>query len=176
MRLATVLTLLALLTAGLSSAATLEKLSLVDMSQKATAVVRAQVLDSHGQQHGALIYTHYRLQISEWWKGTGPATLDVVVPGGVAGGMRQTFSGSPKLSAGAEHVLFLWKSPSGLTHIVGLTQGLFHVEKDSSGELMATRGATNSTMVDRAGGRLVPDEPVRYRLNDLRQQVVGGAR
>jgi hypothetical protein len=171
MRVLIVFACLALLSAIPVSAATLEKLTLDDMALKSTTVVRVRVLDSYVQQHGALLYTHYRVQASEWWKGSGPATLDVVVPGGTLSGIRQSISGAPKLAAGSDHVLFLWKSPRGLTHILGLSQGLFDVAKNAAGETVATRAASTERIIDRSSGRTVADEPLTFRLSDLRQRV-----
>jgi hypothetical protein len=152
-------------------AATLQKLTLGDMSQKSTAIVRARVLSSYAQQHGSIIYTHYRIQVSEWWKGSGATALDVVVPGGLAGGLRQTFSGAPQLPSGGEHVLFLWTGSGGLTHIIGLSQGLFKVQRDANGEIMARRAASTETMLDPASGRSVGDEALTFHLSDLHQRV-----
>lgn len=152
-------------------AATLQKLTLGDMSQKSSAIVRARVLSSHAQQHGSIIYTHYRIQVSEWWKGSGAPALDVVVPGGLAGGLRQTISGAPQLPSGDELVLFLWTGPSGRTHIIGLSQGLFKVQRDADGQIMATRAASTETMLDPASGRSVGDEALTFRLSDLHQRV-----
>lgn len=151
-------------------AATLSKLSLDDMTQRSTAIVRARVLGSSAAAHGNLIYTHYRLQVSEHWKGTQAVELDVVVPGGVAGGLRQSFAGTPQLTQGAEYLLFLWTSPGGLTHVMGLTQGLMNLQTDSTGQLMAVRGASTETMLD-STGQSVRDEPFSMRLTDLRARV-----
>ncbi len=151
-------------------AATLEQLTLDDMIQKSTAIVRAQVVSSYAAAHGSLIYTHYRLQVADSWKGPQAGSLDVVVPGGAAGGFRQTFSGAPALSQGSEYVLFLWTGPSGLTHIMGLTQGLFSLRRDASGETVAWRAASAEPMLD-AAGRLVHDQPLELRLKDLRGRI-----
>ena len=104
-------------------AATLQQLSMDQMTQSATAIVRARVTGSSASFTGSTIYTHYTLQISETWKGT-PGT-DVMLPGGVSGRYRQSFPGIPALQTGSEYVLFLWKSSTtGITHIIGLNQGI----------------------------------------------------
>jgi hypothetical protein len=151
-------------------AATLSKLSLDEMTQRSTAIVRARVLGSSAAAHGNLIYTHYRLQASERWKGTAATELDVVVPGGVAGGFRQTFAGAPHLTEGSEYVFFLWTSQAGLTHIIGLSQGLLNLQTDQTGELTAVRGASGEVMLD-GTGKTVRDEPFSMRLTDLRTRV-----
>jgi hypothetical protein len=156
-------------------AATLEKLSLDEMAQKSTAIVRGRVLSSYSAQHGPLIYTHYRVQISETWKGAAAADVDVVVPGGAVRGLRQTFSGAPVLAPNDEYVLFLWTGASGLTRVIGLTQGMFSVTKGASGEALAVRPAAAEAMIDRATGRPVRDEGLTLRIGDLRQHVAASA-
>ena len=80
---------------GSAAAATLQQLSLDQMTQSATAIVRARVTGSSASFTGSTIYTHYKLQISETWKGApGP---EVMIPGGTAGGYRQSFPGVPAL-------------------------------------------------------------------------------
>jgi hypothetical protein len=151
-------------------AATLERLSLEEMSLKSSAIARVRVLDSYAATHGSNIYTHYRVQVVERWKGSDQPEWDVVVLGGAAGGLRQSFSGAPKLTAGREYLLFLWQSPSGLNHIIGFSQGVFDIQRGQSGETLAVRAAASEQMLDSAG-RPVRDRVVRLTLSDLRQRV-----
>ena len=53
---------------------------------------------------------------------------------------------------------------------VGLSQGLFDVQRDQAGGLVALRAASTETMLD-AAGRLVRDEPLRLKFEDLRGRV-----
>ncbi|MGO9094595.1 MAG: hypothetical protein ACLQGV_05175 [Bryobacteraceae bacterium] len=172
---------LALSLAILLPAATLQRLSLDDLAQKSTAIVRVRALDSYAAQSNSIIYTHYRLQVVEWWKGSGGEAAEVVTPGGVVGASKQVFSGAPQLVMGGDYVLFLWKGPSGLTHIVGLSQGLFKVGRDANGQVVATREASAGPMLDPATGQAVGDRAASYSLSDLRQRVgaaiaTGGAK
>jgi hypothetical protein len=168
-----------LLAIGLQ-AATLESLSLDDMIQKSTAIVRGRVTTSYSTRQGSLIYTHYRVEVSGRWKGAEAAVMDVVVPGGSLGALRQTFSGAPKLAPGSDYLLFLWRGPSGLNHVIGLSQGVFDVQRDASGEAVAFRPATSELMLD-SSGQTVRDQAMRFRLKDFRARVTrtltpGGAR
>jgi len=153
-----------------AAAATLLRLELDEMIDKSTAIVRGQVAGSWARFHGPVIYTHYRIRVLERWKGTEASEIDVVVPGGVTGGLRQVFPGAPKLEDGNEYILFLWTGMSGLTNIMGLTQGLFDVHHDIAGGVFAARAATSESMLD-AAGRLVKDEPLRIRFEDLRGRI-----
>ena len=103
--------------------ATLEQLSLDDMIQKSTAIVRGSVALSRTEASGPVIYTHYIVRVTENFKGNSQGAVDVAVPGGTANNMRQTFPGSPQFKIGDDYVFFLWTGRSGLTQIIGLTQG-----------------------------------------------------
>jgi hypothetical protein len=153
-----------------ATAATLQRLELDEMIQKSTGIVRGRVADTGARLHGSVIYTHYRVQVLENWKGAEAVELDVVIPGGIANGLRQVFPGAPRLEAGKEYVLFLWTGASGLTNIIGLSQGVFDVHRDIAGGVFAARAATSETMLD-ADGRLVRDEAVRMRFEELRGRI-----
>ncbi|MGB9605813.1 MAG: hypothetical protein ACP5U2_15090 [Bryobacteraceae bacterium] len=171
MRTACLATLVAGITAWVAPATTLERLSLEEMAAKATSIIRGRVTTSWCAARGPLIYTHYKVQVIESWKGAASSEIEVVVPGGAAGGLRQSFAGTPKLSQGAEYVLFLWTGSSGLTQILGFTQGVFDVKRDASGALIAARGAAAETLLDPVSGRPVSDGPLRLKLDDLNHRI-----
>src|SRR5262245_108741 len=108
-------------------AATLSRLTLDDMINQSTAIVRARISGSYGAARGQIIYTFYQSQVTARFKGAEQSTIEVALPGGAADGVRQAFPGTPQLTEGKEYLLFLWTSRSGLTQIIGLTQGLFDV-------------------------------------------------
>jgi len=167
---------------GSLEAATLERITLDDMIGKSTAIVRGRVIGSNAAAHGSMIYTHLKIQVLERWKGSQLTVEDVVVPGGEVGRARQTFSGTPSLADGSEYVLFLWKGRSGLTHIIGLSQGVFDVRQASSGAKVASKSATSEMMLEPGTGRVVKDEAVEIPLDELARRIVavlggqGGAR
>ncbi|MDQ6698591.1 MAG: hypothetical protein M3Z36_00210 [Acidobacteriota bacterium] len=150
--------------------ATLQSLTLEEMACKATAIVRGRVSGSYSAAQGSSISTHYQIQVLERWKGANGSTVDLMLPGGAASGYRQSFSGIPQLSAGNEYVLFLWTGKSGITQLIGLSQGAFDVIKSASGELMATRSATSELMLN-AEGKAVLDQPFQMRLADMSSAV-----
>jgi hypothetical protein len=150
-------------------AATLRQLTLDQMAQDATAIVRGRVTASSASFAGTTIYTHYKLQVSEVWKGSG--ATEVMLPGGVAGGYRQSFPGVPVLNTGAEYVLFLWRSGStGITHLVGLTQGLFSVTTQTDGSALVSRPRIGETMLDLSGHE-AKDQAVRMNLGAMKTRV-----
>jgi hypothetical protein len=158
---------------GPLQSATLERLSLDEMISQSTSIVRAKVGRSYGMLHGRVIYTHYRIQVQEWFKGVKPDLNEVVVPGGVANGRRQDVGGAPQLDTGAEYVLFLWTGKSGATHIVGLTQGVFTLPQNASEDTKAIRSASTELMLDPGTGRAVKDQRLEIRYGDLRARIAG---
>ncbi len=161
--------ILALTTLLPSPATTLQRLSVDDLVGKSTGIVRATARPVTSFQRGGMIYTAYRLQVSETLKGSAVATLEVAVPGGDYQGLHQAVAGSPVVRPGVEYVVFYWTGPSGTNYIVGLCQGLFEVHTDPSGEVVLTR-RTMSSEVFGANGR-EPDHGLTLRWKELHAKV-----
>ncbi len=155
--------------------ATLERLTLDDMIAKSTAIVHGRIAGSYAAYQGTVIYTHFSVNVLERWKGASQSTVDVLVPGGVVNGMRQTYPGAPQLTVGQEYVLFLWTSSTGATYTLGFTQGVFTLPKDASGQTMAVRAPTTETMLEPVTGRVVKDQPIRMPLAQLVARITAGA-
>ncbi len=156
--------------AGIPARATiLQQLTLDEMVQKSTSIVRARVTGSSEVVRSGDVFTLYRFQMLETLK-SGPAILEVAVPGGIAGGMRQVVAGAPTLRAGREYVLFLWTSHSGLTQLMGMSQGLFTVEHTAIGDGRASRAGSSEQMLD-AAGHAVREETLSIPLTELRAKV-----
>lgn len=147
--------------AGVAPGATLERLSMDEMVAKSTDIVRGRVTASTATvrtslSRSGIVYTAYTIEVAERWKGAGATRLNVAVPGGAAAnGIRQTFPGAPELAPSAEYVFFLWTGRSGLTQIIGLSQGLMNLVPDVNGKLMVSRPASAEPMVDRSGNPVV---------------------
>ncbi len=152
-------------------AATLEKLSWDDLIGKSTTIVRGRVASSSTAFRGSVIYTSYRITVSQQLKGTAQSTVQVLVPGGTVAGVRQSVSGSPQLVTGSEYVLFLWTARSGATFVMGLTQGVFDLVQNVGGDLMANRKAANEAMLAPGTLRVVQDDPVAMKFDDLKALV-----
>lgn len=160
-----------LLLAGIGLlATTLEQLSVDDMVRKSTSIVRGKVVASAPMQRGNLIYTSYRFQVTERLKGEAGQTLELAVPGGRFGQLQQTIPGAPQLDAGKEYVVFVWTGPSGTNHILGLSQGLFDVQRGINGEVILKRSASDARMLDRQG-REIQDEAVTLGWKTLQRKV-----
>ncbi len=161
--------------------ATLERLTLDDMIEKSTAIVRGRITGSHTEAKGNILYTRYQMQVAERWKGPQQASVEFLVPGGTSGRVRQVYSGAPKLVEGTEYLIFLWTSQrTHSTFVVGFTQGLFNLPKDASGVSMAVREPSSEMMLEPGTGRVVRDERIEMRLRDMSTRIsnnlAGGAR
>ena len=164
------------LASGVASATTLLQLSLPQMTKDSTAIVRGTVAQIAVQPRGNDLYTHYKIQVAETWKGAGVSTVDVAIPGGVYKNVRETVPGAPSLSAGQDYVLFLWTSKSGLTTITGLSQGLFPIVRAANGQLTISRPVASTVTLD-ATGHTVAGTAVQMSLIEFRAAVaaaVGG--
>ena len=162
--------------ATITNGATLQQLSMDQMGQLATSIVRARVTAASASLYSSpgspTIYTHYKLSVSEVWKGT--AEAEVMLPGGDFNGQKQTFPGVPQLRVGGEYVLFLWKSPStGIVHTIGLTQGIFELNSRADGSIVASRRQSGELMLDGSGQR-VSDQPISLKLADMKSRVLQG--
>jgi len=151
--------------------ATLERLSLDDMIAKSTAIVRGKVTGSYAVAAGPIVYTHYAIQVAESFKGAPQQSVDVVVPGGIVGNLRQAFPGTPQLNPGDEFVFFLWAGRSGQTQIIGLTQGLFALSAGPSADMVATRAASKELMLEPGTARQVKDQTLVMSLSELRTRI-----
>ena len=158
-----------------ASAATLEKLSLDQMSQKATLIVRGRVTACSGEAQGSLIYTRCQLAVTETWKGSASGSVTFSIPGGQYQGMVQTFTGTPRITVDQEYVLFLWTGRSGRTQVIGLSQGVFDLVSGSrttasGATAKVRRGASTELMLD-SSGKPVTDSTVEMSVADLRSKV-----
>jgi hypothetical protein len=151
-------------------ASTLERLSLDDMIAKSTEIVRGRILDSHAAVRGPVVYTVVRVEVLERWKGPSVGQVEVAIPGGVYEGIRQTYAGAPTLEPGTDYVLFLWTGKSGITQVIGLSQGVFTVTVADSGLLRVERPAAQAVMLD-SSGKTVDDDAISMLLGELRGRV-----
>ena len=152
-------------------ATTLQRLTMNDMTDKCHVVVRATVLNGAAEYTNGIVLTHYQLSVSEVWKGSAGSMIDVYVPGGRAGGFRELVPGAPALDTGSEYVIFLWIGPSGRAQIIGLSQGLFNVTRDTAGTMMLERPGARETMIDPVTGNPVTDQAVRMKAADVKALV-----
>jgi hypothetical protein len=150
--------------------ATLERLSLDDMIVKSTAIVRGRITATYAALSGPIVYTHYTLQVSERFKGPSQGPADVAVPGGMLNGQRYIVEGAPEFHVGQEYVFFLFTGKSGLTQVIGMTQGVFSLSQDGA-DPTGTRHNSRELMFDPHTGKPTKDETLVMRLSELRARV-----
>lgn len=151
-------------------AATLEKLTIEQMAQLSTVIVRGKITGCAGESRGHLLYTRCGVAVSETWKGTPGSRVEFSVPGGRLNGLSQTFTGAPSFNPNEQYVLFLWVGRSKIPQVIGLSQGVFDVSATLKGTATAKRAASSEVMLD-ATGAPVKDEAVSMPVSELRRQV-----
>jgi hypothetical protein len=154
-----------------AGATTLLKMSLDDLILQSNAIVRARITGARTAAIGKDIYTYYQLQVSDTLKKGAILPAEFAVPGGVYGNLRQIGIGSPTFTEGQEYVLFLWTGRSGMTQVIGLSQGSFSLSQDPSGATVLKRPAIDDQMVDKSG-KPVTDSAVTMKWSDLRSLIV----
>ena len=159
--------LLALL--GALSAATLVQLSMTDLINRSTSIERAKVISAWAAKSGPIVYTHYKLQITQQFKG--PAITEIEVFGGALNGMVQTYAGAPQFNSGDDYVFFLYTNKAGFNYVTGLSQGLFQVAPNSGPDPTVTRAASRERMLDAVTGAQVKDSTISMTLSALASQI-----
>lgn len=153
-----------------SSAATLEQLSEERLINESTEILRGTVVYCNQTYRPPVIWTVCEVNVTETFKGTPGAKVQVSIPGGTAAGYRQSFEGAPTLTRNTEYVFFLWQGKSGFRQIMGLSQGLMNIARDDKGNLIIVRGKSNEQMVNSAG-QPVEDTGLTMPLATLRKRI-----
>jgi len=156
----------------MAPAATLEQLSDARLIDESTEIVRGTVVYCNFTYRQPVIWTVCEVNVAETFKGQPALKVQVAIPGGTSGGYRQSFEGTPTLTRNSEYLFFLWQGKSGLKQIMGLSQGLLNVAKDTNGNLIGVRGKTSEQMVN-AAGQPVADTGINMPLSDLRARING---
>jgi hypothetical protein len=153
-----------------SQSATLEQLSEARLIDESTEIVRGTVVYCNNTYRPPVIWTVCEVNVTESFKGQPSAKIQVAIPGGTAGGYRQSFEGAPTLARNAQYLFFLWQGKSGLKQIMGLSQGLLNVVRDDKGNLIIVRGKSSEQMVN-AAGQPVEDSGVNMPLDAMRRAI-----
>ena len=87
-------------------------------------------------------------------------------PVGLAGA-GERFGGVPRLDPGGEYLLFLWRGPSGITQITGLSQGLMEIQDGPAGDRIAIREPSPDLLIAPRIGVAVKDLGLRMRVDEV---------
>lgn len=102
--------------------------SLEQLSERSAHVVRGQVLSLHVEIVDDIPWTVATIQVDEALQGPDADRIEVRWPGGVVSDeLAMDVSGTPTVREGERVVVFV--DPS--THLVGLSQGLLHMQDEA---------------------------------------------
>ncbi len=158
---------------GTLPGSTLRQLTLDDMIRQSTMIVHGTVQPGAVSSRGSMIFSHYTVQVTETYKSAASQStspIDFGVPGGSLNGLIQRYSGAPSLTVGQDYVLFLWTSKTGLTQIIGLSQGLFSVISTPGAAPMVVRAATGERMLNSAGQPVAASD-ISMTLSALKAEI-----
>ncbi|HVI75774.1 MAG TPA: hypothetical protein VM683_12385 [Anaeromyxobacteraceae bacterium] len=150
--------------AALAVPASVEELALAS-----SAVVRGRVArtEARWSQDHLRIETLAEVEVASAWRGAAPARLEVVLPGGAVDGLAQRVVGAPRLAAGEEVVLFLWRGGDAAHYrVAGLAQGKFTVAG-----VAARPDLSGTTFVPRARLRAGDRRVEAMALDELERRV-----
>lgn len=147
----TILLLALLATDQAASATTLMRMSLVQISQAAQAIVRARCIGNSTGWDAGEIWTFTSFEVREVWHGSSPPRISVRLLGGRVGNITSSVSGVPRFHAGEDIVLFLERTPRGDFSVVSWEQGTFRIRRDArTGEEIAIQDTASFPVFDPA--------------------------
>lgn len=137
---------------------------------QAAAIVLGKVTHTHAQWDPShrWILTYSTFAVEQTMKGTAPAEVTVVTPGGTVGNVVQSTIGIRPFREGDENVVFLKNTPAGTT-VLYFDQGAYDVS-DDHGEKIVTPVATEAVHMDTQRGVIVEPEQPRA-LRDFARDV-----
>lgn len=163
-----------LLLAAVAFATTVKPMSIEDLTSQASTIVEAKATESWSAwnpQH-TLIYTFTRVRVAKTLKGKPDETMLIKQLGGSAGGYTQKVAGVHPMMVGDESVLFLRPSEArdGTMVIVGLMQGNFRVERESTtGSVVVNNGVAEVHQSN--GGGITRYQGAKLTLRQLEARV-----
>jgi hypothetical protein len=149
---------LTLVFASTASATVLIPAEFSEMVAASDLVVHGRIVSLRGQTTGdrRAIETLVTVSVMEALKGDPGSTVYFRVPNGQVGRYRRIMIGAPEFADGEEVILFLAGRAPALPMPFGLSQGVYRVNRSSSGQSLVT-----PLMVAEAPGRVVRGDPAR---------------
>jgi len=168
--------LLVILVAAPASATTLVRMSLDQLAEASTEIIRAHVLSQQtdwNPQH-TRIYTYTTLTLDQTYKGDPPSFPVIQQPGGTVGKTRLFVAGTVQFHPQTGYLLFLERAPADGSRflLVGMVQGaykIFRDEKTQEEKLILPLGfLTRGEPASGPGSTLAgPAVPVRQFQRDI---------
>ena len=169
---------LALVSASIAAATTVEKMSLKDLAKKSEGIVLARVEDETARYDtNKEIYTYITLRVLEPVKG--PKKDEVITIrqiGGTVDKIASIVPGMPTFHKGDEVVLFLTKKDgAGYPWVMGLQQGKYDVTADEKGNKRVRNELGDLSLVTPNGKAAAPEngkpQELQSFLDGLRTQL-----
>lgn len=155
-----------LLCASIVWGTTVIPMSIEELTAKSTDVVRVQVISSHSEwnaQH-TTIWTTTRFRVLSALKGSAPQQIEVVRPGGNAGGYTMKVGGVRAWQVGETAYLFLQAAGNNQYVVTGLLQGDFRLHR-AKGTVIADNGVLGGAAMQRADGDVQALNPQTHQLS-----------
>lgn len=146
-----------------AGATTLRKLDLDAAGKSAVIAVRGKVGSQTVRRAGARIYTDVDIVVAECLKGACGAAVTVRQLGGEIDGEGLSVEGAAQLPAGSEVVILLRARRDGTFSPVGMSQGVYQVDRETRELVRDTRGVT---FAEGGEGRVE-----RIRLEDVKRAL-----
>ena len=174
------LVLLFLGTVFTAQGTTFARLTISEMSQKASAIVRARCVANRVVEVSGEIWTLTTFDVKKTWRGAVPDRITVRLLGGTSGNLTSHVAGIPRFRPGEEVILFL--SPTrhsvasanpGDFSVVSWQQGTFRIRRDrGTGEELASQDTGRYSTFDPASRRFVTNGAVRMPVALFHAQVM----
>jgi len=154
-------------------ATTLARLDVGQMTAHAAGVIRAQCVAVATRADARGIWTLSTFERHENWKGSLPQRIVVRLPGGEAGGRRETVEAVPRFVPGEEVVLFLEPLSTGEWTITGWALGTYRIRRDGSNGLeRAVPDAGGMRVFDQKSGEFRTEPAGALSVAQLRAEVM----
>ena len=142
-----------------------------DKVEHAASIVLGKCVSTHSQWDSEhhFIVTYSTFEVENTMKGTAPAQVTIVTPGGTVGNVSQDTVGVPSFREGDENVLFTKATNLGPT-VLYFDQGTYDVSADEHGEKVVSPRPTGAVLVDTQRGTAYEPEHARP-LNEFQHAV-----
>jgi hypothetical protein len=123
-----------------AGATTLVATDLGGLARDARTIARGQIVavDARWTDDRRSIETIVTLTAESYLKGRLGDTVQFRIPGGRLGRYRRVVVGAPEFRVGQQVIVFLGTEGPMVPFLVGLSQGVYRVSRDQSGDLLVT--------------------------------------
>ena len=171
--------LLFLGTVFVAKGTTFARLSISQMTQAASAIVRARCVANSAVEVSGEIWTLTTFDVQETWRGALPARITVRLLGGTSGNLTSHVAGIPRFRPGEQVILFLARTKHFLAttnggdfSVVSWQQGTFRIQRDrGTGEELASQDTGAYITFDPASRRFLANGAIRMPVALFHAQV-----